>query len=71
MAILQSGRLFGLACLLVIMAAVAYYIKSAEKGKVPRVRRVAGIDARADVGGLIEAFDADGVRRLGGRLSSG
>jgi len=27
------------------MAAVAYYIKSAEKGKVPKVRRVAGIDA--------------------------
>ncbi len=45
MAILQSERLFGFACLLVIMAAVAYYIKSAEKGKVPKVRRVAGIDA--------------------------
>ena len=45
MAILQSGRLFGLACLLIIMAAVAWYIKSADKGKIPKIRRVAGIDA--------------------------
>jgi hypothetical protein len=45
MAILQSGRLFGFACLLVIMGAVAYYIKSAERGKVPKLRRLAGVDA--------------------------
>lgn len=45
MAILHSGRIFGMICLLVIMAAVAYYIKQAEAGKVPKIRRIPGIDA--------------------------
>lgn len=45
MAFLIAGRIFGLLCLLVIMAAVAYYIKQAEGGTVPKVRRIPGIDA--------------------------
>jgi hypothetical protein len=45
MALLVSGRIFGLLCLMAIMAAVAYYIRGAEKGKTPSIRRVAGIDA--------------------------
>lgn len=45
MALLISGRIFGLIVLLVIMSAVAFYIKRAEKGKVPKLRRVPGIDA--------------------------
>jgi hypothetical protein len=45
MAFLIEGRLFGMILLLVIMAAVAYFIKSAERGRVPKIRRVAGIDA--------------------------
>lgn len=45
MAILIEGRIFGLLCLIVIMAAVTYYITAARGGKVPRIRRVAGIDA--------------------------
>lgn len=45
MAFLIEGRIFGLLCLIVIMAAVAYYIKQAQAGKVPKVRRIPGIDA--------------------------
>ncbi len=45
MAILIAGRIFGLICLLVIMLAVAYFIRSAEAGRVPQIRRVPGIDA--------------------------
>jgi hypothetical protein len=45
MAFLIAGRMFGLLLLAVIMAAVAYYIKGAEKGRVPKIRRVPGIDA--------------------------
>lgn len=45
MALLISGRIFGLICLLVIMAAVAYFIRAAERGRVPTLRRVPGIDA--------------------------
>jgi hypothetical protein len=40
-----DGRLFGLICLVAIMGACAYYIKMAEGGKVPKVRRIPGIDA--------------------------
>jgi len=45
MAFLIAGRIFGLVCLLVIMGAVAYYVKQAQGGKVPKVRRIPGIDA--------------------------
>jgi hypothetical protein len=45
MAFLIAGRMFGLLLLAVIMAAVAYYIKAAEGGRIPKLRRVAGIDA--------------------------
>ncbi len=45
MAFLIAGRLFGLLLLVVIMAAVAYFIKGAEKGRVPKLRRIPGIDA--------------------------
>lgn len=45
MAILIANRIFGLICLLAIMAAVAYFIKRAQGGNVPKVRRIPGIDA--------------------------
>ena len=45
MAFLISGRIFGLVCLLAIMGAVAYYIKQSQAGKVPKLRRIPGIDA--------------------------
>jgi len=45
MEILISGRIFGLILLLVIMIAVATYIRRAQRGRVPSVRRIAGIDA--------------------------
>jgi hypothetical protein len=45
MAILIANRIFGLFCLLAIMAAVAYFIRRAQGGKVPKVRRIPGIDA--------------------------
>ncbi len=45
MAFLIAGRIFGLVLLAVIMAAVAYYIRGAERGRVPKLRRVPGIDA--------------------------
>jgi len=40
-----QGRVFGLVCLLVIMGATAYFIKRAQAGKVPTLRRLAGVDA--------------------------
>jgi hypothetical protein len=40
-----SGRVFGLVCLLVIMAATVYFIRQAQAGKVPTLRRLAGVDA--------------------------
>ncbi len=43
--ILIANRIFGLVCLLAIMAAVAYFIRRAQGGKVPKVRRIPGIDA--------------------------
>ena len=45
MAFLIEGRIFGLLCLIVIMAAVAYYIRRTQAGIVPKVRRIPGIDA--------------------------
>jgi len=45
MAFLISGRIFGLFCLLFIMGAVASYIRRAQEGKLPKVRRIPGIDA--------------------------
>ncbi len=45
MANLIAGRIIGLVCLLIVMVAVTYFIRRAEKGKVPKVRRIAGIDA--------------------------
>jgi len=45
MAFLIAGRIFGLVCLIVMMGAVAFYIKQAQGGKVPKVRRIPGIDA--------------------------
>jgi hypothetical protein len=45
MAILESGRIFGLICLLIIMLAVVWYIQRAKEGAVPKIRRLAGIDA--------------------------
>ncbi|OGD57271.1 hypothetical protein A3K78_08855 [Candidatus Bathyarchaeota archaeon RBG_13_52_12] len=45
MAILIANRIFGLVCLLAIMLAVAYFIRRAQGGKVPKVRRIPGIDA--------------------------
>ncbi len=55
MEILISGRLFGLALLLVIMIAVATYIRRAQRGRVPSVRRIPGIDAMDEaVGRAVE-----------------
>jgi len=45
MAFLIEGRIFGLTCLLIIMLSVVYYIRRAKEGRVPKVRRVPGIDA--------------------------
>ncbi len=45
MAFLISGRIFGLICLLIITAAVSYYIKQAQAGNVPKLRRIPGIEA--------------------------
>jgi len=45
MSLLMQERNFGLLLLLVIMLSVYYFIKSAEKGRVPTIRRIAGIDA--------------------------
>lgn len=55
MEILISGRIFGLALLLVIMIAVATYIRRAQRGRVPSVRRIPGIDAMDEaVGRAVE-----------------
>jgi len=40
-----AGRMLGLVGLLLIMLASAYFIYMARKGKVPKIRRIAGIDA--------------------------
>jgi hypothetical protein len=40
-----TGRMLGMVTLLSIMLASTYYIYSARKGKVPKIRRIAGIDA--------------------------
>lgn len=45
MEFLISGRIFGLICLLIIMLSVVYYMQRAKGGKVPKIRRVPGIDA--------------------------
>ncbi len=45
MTFLIAGRIFGLICLIAIMASVAYYIKRAQGGTIPKVRRIPGIDA--------------------------
>jgi hypothetical protein len=45
LAILIANRIFGFVCLLLIMAAVAYFIKRAQGGSIPKVRRIPGIDA--------------------------
>lgn len=45
MAFLISGRIFGLICLIIITAAISFYIKQAQAGKVPKLRRIPGIEA--------------------------
>jgi hypothetical protein len=45
LAILIATRVFGLVCLLAIMVAVVYFIRRAQGGNVPKVRRIPGIDA--------------------------
>ena len=45
MAFLISGRIFGLICLLIISAAVSYYIKQSQAGNVPKLRRIPGVEA--------------------------
>ena len=45
MAFLISGRIFGLICLIIITAAVSYYIKQAQAGNVPKLRRIPGVEA--------------------------
>jgi hypothetical protein len=37
--------MFGLVCLLAMVIACGYFIYAARKGKVPKVRRIAGVDA--------------------------
>ncbi len=55
MEILISGRIFGLILLLVIMIAVAIYIRRAQRGRIPSVRRIPGIDAMDEaVGRAVE-----------------
>lgn len=44
MAFLQEGRIFGLLVLIFVFAAVIYFVDRAAKGRVPRLRRVAGLD---------------------------
>lgn len=44
MSILQEGRIFGLLVLIYLFGAVVYYINRAAKGKVPKLRRVPGLD---------------------------
>jgi len=44
MQFLQEGRIFGLLVLIYIFGAVIYFIDRAAKGRVPELRRVAGLD---------------------------
>ncbi len=44
MAILQEGRTFGLLVLIYIFVAIFYFVDRAAKGKVPKLRRVPGLD---------------------------
>lgn len=74
MAFLIAGRIFGLLCLLVIMAATAYYIRRAEGGTVPKVRRIPGIDAIDEaIGRAVEmgrpVFCSHGIANLRGATS--
>jgi len=43
--VLVSGRIFSLISLILISAAVLLMIRRAKQGKVPRIRRLAGLDA--------------------------
>jgi len=74
MAFLIEGRLFGLLCLAAIMAAVAYYIKRAEGGTSPKLRRIPGIDAIDEaIGRAVEmgrpVFCSHGIANLRGATS--
>jgi hypothetical protein len=74
MAFLIAGRIFGLVCLLIIMAATAYYIQQAKGGKVPKVRRIPGIDAIDEaIGRAVEmgrpVFCSHGIADLRGATS--
>jgi len=74
MAFLIAGRIFGLVCLLVIMGAVAYYIRQSQGGKVPHVRRIPGIDAIDEsIGRAVEmgkpVFCSHGIANLRGATS--
>ena len=74
MAFLIAGRIFGLVCLLVIMAATAYYIQRAKGGIVPSVRRIPGIDAIDEaIGRAVEmgrpVFCSHGIADLRGATS--
>jgi hypothetical protein len=44
MAILQEGRIFGLLVLIYIFVSIYYFVNRAAKGKVPMLRRIAGLD---------------------------
>jgi hypothetical protein len=44
MAILQEGRIFGLLVLIYIFASIIYFVNRAGKGRVPKLRRVPGLD---------------------------
>lgn len=41
----QEGRITGFVYLLIIAVAAIYFIKRGEKGKIPEIRRVSGLDA--------------------------
>ena len=74
MAFLIAERIFGLLCLVVIMAATAYYIQQAQGGKVPKVRRIPGIDAIDEaIGRAVEmgrpVFCSHGIADLRGATS--
>ena len=74
MAFLIAGRIFGLLCLLIIMASTSYYIKQAQGGKVPKVRRIPGIDAIDEaIGRAVEmgrpVFCSHGIADLRGATS--
>lgn len=44
MAILQEGRIFGLLVLIYIFVSIIYFVNRAAKGKIPKLRRVPGLD---------------------------